>query len=240
MLYELKRIFKSLIYKYKYKLNYFRNNYFNPTGLSIHKNTTIYNSELNGNIIVQKGSMINNSILRGKLLIGHYTSINGPTTFINAKHYDIKIGHYCSIAHNVTIMEFFHNTDTLSTSFINKKIDGQSSNLDTWSKGNIEIGSDVWIGAGVVILSGVKVGHGAIIGANSVVTKDVPDYAIVGGNPAKILKYRFEEEIIKALLELEWWEKDLEELKGIKHLLSCKLDIAVIEKIRKELNNENQ
>lgn len=72
----------------------------------------------------------------------------------------------------------------------------------------VEIGNDVWIGTRVTILGGISIGDGAIIAAGSVLTKDVPPYAIVGGVPAKIIKYRFDEETIKRLLEMQWWNKD--------------------------------
>ncbi|ELA7570041.1 CatB-related O-acetyltransferase [Vibrio alginolyticus] len=80
------------------------------------------------------------------------------------------------------------------------------------SKGEIVIGNDVWIGVNAIILSGVKIGHGSIVAAGSVVTKDVPDYSIVGGNPAKVIKYRFEKHEIKSLLEERWWEKSVEDI----------------------------
>jgi tetrahydrodipicolinate N-succinyltransferase len=72
----------------------------------------------------------------------------------------------------------------------------------------ISIGSDVWIGAGAMILDGVNIGHGAVVGARSVVTKNVPPYAIVAGVPARIIRYRFTDEIIARLLEIAWWNLD--------------------------------
>ncbi len=72
----------------------------------------------------------------------------------------------------------------------------------------LKIGNDVWIGANVLILDGVTIGNGAIIAAGAVVTKDVPPYAVVGGVPAKIIKYRFNKEEIDFLEQLKWWEKD--------------------------------
>jgi virginiamycin A acetyltransferase len=77
-------------------------------------------------------------------------------------------------------------------------------------KGNIVIGSDVWIGYQATILSGVTVGHGSIIGSKSVVASDVPPYSIVAGNPARIIRKRFDEETIEKLLNLAWWDWDLD------------------------------
>jgi virginiamycin A acetyltransferase len=86
-------------------------------------------------------------------------------------------------------------------------------------KGSIEIGNDVWIGYKAVIMAGVKIGDGAIIGAYSVVTKDVEPYAIVGGNPAREIKKRFSEQVIKELLEIQWWNWDREKLtNNVQHL----------------------
>jgi len=94
------------------------------------------------------------------------------------------------------------------------------------------IENDVWIGANSVIMPGVKVGNGAIIGANAVVTKDVPDYAIVGGVPAKIIKYRFDEKTISSLLELKWWDLDKAIIKENIELFQEKLDDQYLEKLR--------
>jgi acetyltransferase-like isoleucine patch superfamily enzyme len=70
----------------------------------------------------------------------------------------------------------------------------------------VVIGNDVWIGTGAIILRGLSVGDGAVIGAGAVVTKDVPPYAIVAGNPARVIKYRFEEAVIKRIQASKWWE----------------------------------
>lgn len=80
--------------------------------------------------------------------------------------------------------------------------------LDSEKRISVEIGNDVWIGARATILEGITIGDGAVVAAGAIVTKDVPPYAIVGGVPAKIIKYRFDEETIQRLLKLKWWEKD--------------------------------
>ncbi|NQT22074.1 MAG: CatB-related O-acetyltransferase [Candidatus Omnitrophica bacterium] len=199
------------------------------------KDVVIYNTEIRGHVSIEKGTEINNSIIRGKVSIGKYTAINGPVSVIVAKHNSIKIGNYTSVAHNVSIVEFFHNTQHLSTSFLNRKLSGRPSLLDTYSKGSIEIGSDVWIGAGAAILSGVKIGNGAVIGANSVVNKDVPDYAVVAGNPAKILKYRFDKSIIDNLLRIRWFDYDLEAIENLGDTINHPLALETIEYVKKRL-----
>ncbi len=119
----------------------------------------------------------------------------------------LRIGHYVSIAPNVTFMlSADHYTNRISTfpyrtKILNEKYEGVS-------KGNIVVDDDVWIGYGSTILSGVHIGQGAIVAAGSVVTKDVPPYAIVGGVPAKLIKYRFGEETIQKLLELDYSKLD--------------------------------
>ncbi|MBW4360340.1 CatB-related O-acetyltransferase [Flavobacterium sp. NAS39] len=94
---------------------------------------------------------------------------------------------------------------------------------DIISKGSIKIGNDVWIGTHSVILSGVTIGNGAIIASNSVVTTDVPPYAIVGGSPAKILKYRFDNEVIDKLKIIKWWDWDVEKIEANKNVFTSSL-----------------
>lgn len=122
----------------------------------------------------------------------------------------LKVGAFCSIANDVEIfLGGEHRPDWVTTYAFNvwwksaKHIKGHPK-----TKGNVEIGNDVWIGRGAFILSGVKISDGAVIGAKTVVTRDVPPYAIVAGNPAKVLKKRFDDETIQRLLNLKWWEWD--------------------------------
>lgn len=77
----------------------------------------------------------------------------------------------------------------------------------------VTIGHDVWIGANCIIMDGVKIGNGCIVGANSVVTKDIPDYAIVGGVPAKIIRYRFNQDIISKITKIQWWDWSLDKIR---------------------------
>lgn len=120
-----------------------------------------------------------------------------------ASNEKLEIGHYCSIAEGVKfILGGNHYYHTFSTYPF--KVMVMKEEKEAWSKGPIVIGNDVWIGMDSMILSGVTIGQGAVIAAGSVVTKDVPPYAIVGGNPAKVIKYRFEPQIIDRLLKIEF------------------------------------
>lgn len=116
--------------------------------------------------------------------------------------YYLRIGSYCSIAPNVYfLLSGEHNINTISTFPFKVKIFNEKKEAS--SKGNIILKDDVWIGEGAKICSGVTIGQGAIVGAGAVVTKDVEPYSIVGGNPAKLIKYRFPETCRNKLLEID-------------------------------------
>lgn len=115
----------------------------------------------------------------------------------------LVIGNYVSIAPNVQfILGGNHQLHTFTTFPLKSVFGGIQHQTDSLSKGAIVVEDEVWIGTGAVLLSGVRLGKGAVVAAGSVVTKDVPPYAIVGGNPAGIIKYRFEKEVIRTLLPL--------------------------------------
>ena len=98
-------------------------------------------------------------------------------------------------------------------------------------KGDTIIGNDVWIGQNATILPGVHIGDGAIIGANSVVGSDIPPYSIAVGNPARIIRQRFDDEMIDLLLRFKWWDKSIEEINALIPILTC----SDLERVRKEL-----
>lgn len=116
----------------------------------------------------------------------------------------LVIGNYCSIAENIVfIMGHDHNLSCVSTYPFNAVAIGEC-NSEATSKGDIIVSDDVWIGYGATILSGVHIGQGAVVAAGAVVTKDVPPYAVVGGVPAKVIKYRFEQPVIDYMLTLDY------------------------------------
>lgn len=137
--------------------------------------------------------------------IGRYTIINGPNTDIYSSINSVKIGSFCSIARSVSIQEFNHDFNDFTSYFIEKNLMNLPNN-SICSKGPIEIGNDVWIGAQCVILSGSTIGDGAVIAANSTIIGDIPPYSIVAGSPAKVLKYRFKPKTIQKIQDIKWWE----------------------------------
>jgi len=137
----------------------------------------------------------------------------------------ISIGKYCSIASNVTfITGGIHPIDWVSLYpfRINWQLENAYNDGMPSTNGPIRVGNDVWISTGVTILSGVKIGNGAVIASNSLVTKDVPNYAIVGGVPAQLIKYRFSEEKIALLEKIQWWNWPNDKIKDAIPLLSSK------------------
>lgn len=158
-------------------------------------------------------------------------------------HYDfigdkLIIGKFCQIGAGV---EFVmnganHQMNAVSTYpfYIFGSWDQSApSKEDLPFKGDTVVGNDVWIGQNSTILPGVHIGDGAIIGLNSVVTRDVPPYTIVAGNPAKAVRKRFDDELIDLLLKLKWWDKSVEEINALIPLLSCS-DLA---KVKQEIKS---
>lgn len=158
-------------------------------------------------------------------------------------HYDfigdkLIIGKFCQIGAGV---EFVmnganHQMNAVSTYpfYIFGSWDQSApSKEDLPLKGDTVVGNDVWIGQNSTILPGVHIGDGAIIGLNSVVTRDVPPYTIVAGNPAKAVRKRFDDELIDLLLKLKWWDKSIEEINALIPLLSCS-DLA---KVKQEIKS---
>ncbi len=129
----------------------------------------------------------------------------------------LTIGAFCSFGPDVLILsQADHPIDLVSTYPFRSKILYQAKpNCDAITKGPIKIGHDVWIGARATLLSGITIGNGAVIGANCVVSKNIPAYAVVVGNPLRIIKYRFEEDIIEQLQAIAWWEFDDTQIKTL-------------------------
>ena len=165
-------------------------------------------SDIGANVHILNNCIINNCKISSFTYIGR-----------NSLLQNTKIGKFCSIANDVFIGLGKHPSDHFSTSPIFYRIKNIfnikiiEKDLDFIEYEQIEIGNDVWIGARAIIMDGIKIGDGAIVAANSVVTKDIPDYAVAAGVPAQIMKYRFSEEKIKKLVALRWWDWDINVIK---------------------------
>jgi virginiamycin A acetyltransferase len=152
------------------------------------------------NVEIQEGSNISEDCK-----IGSFTYIGFNCTVTKS-----EIGRYCSIANNVSIGIGEHRLEKVSTSSI-----FYDNPYEVLTQKKCTIGNDVWIGTNSVIRRGVRIGDGAVVGANSFVNRDVPDFAVCAGSPAKILKYRFNESQIGAIRNSKWWELDVAEAKTV-------------------------
>ena len=189
---------------------------------------------------------IKNVITRPNILVGDYTYYedpDGPERFEEhvTHHYEILgdkliIGKFCAIAKGI---EFVmnganHRMNSVTTYPFNILGNGWETAAPTLEelplKGDTVVGNDVWIGQNVTVLPGVRIGDGAIIAANAVVSRDVPAYHIAGGNPCRILRKRFDDDLIAYLLELKWWDWSPEKI--FRHLdVLCSEDLTKIRSV---------
>lgn len=190
---------------------------------------TIFHLLKKHNIFFKKAIIRQAKFSKSKIIIEPNTS------FINSKAFwtmgafsyshstlplDTIVGRYCSIAGNVSVLGTQHPLDLFTTSSITYDNPFKIKNFSYKkviipSSSPIIIKNDVWIGANAILKPGIIIGNGSVIAANALVTKDVPDYAIVAGIPAKVIRYRFSEKIIQELLDIAWWEYNILELQDL-------------------------
>ncbi|MEI6070387.1 MAG: CatB-related O-acetyltransferase [Verrucomicrobiae bacterium] len=145
-----------------------------------------------------------------RVAVGSHTyGVTSKTVLLFKKTDRVVVGKYCSIAYGVKIIASGeHYYERAANYPFRARCLGEDGESETATKGEVRIGNDVWIGARAIVLSGVTIGDGAVIGAGSVVSHDIPPYAIAAGVPAKVLRYRFSENQIQDLLQIKWWNWD--------------------------------
>lgn len=187
-------------------------------------------------------TLVRPTITRSNIEVGEYTYFSGRDFESHVTHHypfygdKLIIGKFCQIAAGV---EFImnganHQMNALSTyPFYILGWEQEPPDMrDLPMKGNTVVGNDVWIGQNVTILPGVSIGDGAIIGAESVVAGDVAPYTIVAGNPARLIRRRFDHKTQALLEQLRWWDRPPEEIEGLIPLLSC----GDLERVHRELS----
>lgn len=160
--------------------------------------------------------------------LGEGTAINGRITIKGGK--PCSIGKYCAIGADVKVITSDHGVSQPNLNMrLQRAIIGHTAHV---TKGPVDIGHNVWIGDNAVILSGVTVGNGAIIAAGSIVTSNVPCYAIVGGNPARVLKERFDDAHKDFMDALAWWDWDLEKMQRNVAFFTCDATALSVDELR--------
>lgn len=183
------------------------------------------------------------TIKNSNIIVGDYTYFADVDFEAHVTHhYDFNgdkliIGKFCQIAAGVNFIMngANHQMNSVSTYpfYIFKGWEQKIPSLSKMPlKGDTVVGNDVWIGQNATILPGVHIGDGVIIGLNSVISKNVEPYTIVAGNPAKVIRKRFDDELIKLMLELRWWDKSIKEIKSLIPILTD----SNIERVKNEIH----
>ena len=199
----MKKILKKILFKILYSTDKSSNNKVQLSGFSRGLQNVVFEG---------KNAVPDGCNFSGKIKLGYATTL-GYNNFI---HGDVAIGKYCQLGVDVAIHANNHPTAYMATYINYNLFNGELKQLRQENK--IRIGHDVWIGHNVIIVGNVTIGNGAVLAAGAVVTKDVLPYTIVGGVPAKSIRKRFSDTVIKEIEELQWWNKTEEELEKIKPL----------------------
>jgi acetyltransferase-like isoleucine patch superfamily enzyme len=189
---------------------------------------------------VNEGCKISEARCYGDISLGRFVTVTGPGTVINSIKEEISIGSFSSIGQNVCIVDFNHSFERITSSFINNKIFKDKVSSEVKTKGPVIIEEDVWIGSNSVITAGVKLGRGSIIGAGSIVTRDIPRYSIAYGSPAVVVSKRFNDETIKFLEDLQWWKWDVNKILKNKSLFNINTHNASVDDLNNLVRQNNK
>lgn len=218
-------------------------------GAKVFKHAEVKNSQLDNDVIVGNHAIVIGSVLESNISINRQNYILkskiGKFTYtgIGTSVRSSEVGRFCSLAWNVSVGGGNHEFEHVTTSplwrfmMLSEGNMNHSENMELNKRysdfGSCIVGHDVWIATNAVILRNVKVGNGSIIGAGAVVTKDVEPYSIVAGVPAKKIKMRFDDKIIEALEEIQWWNWPVETIRANFDLIySTKVDESVIQQLQ--------
>lgn len=182
--------------------------------------------------LVNKTAKVNRSAKLFHSSMGRYSYIGKRSSLVNA-----DVGAFCSIAADVCVGMGQHDLKKISTSpLFTEKHNGTGrswADQEHFQFEKVTVGNDVWIGERAMIMGGKTIGDGAVIGAGALVTRDVPPYAIVGGVPARIIRYRFSPDIIDALEKVQWWSLPEQDLKKNIHLFQTdSIDIEILKLLK--------
>lgn len=206
------------------------------------------------NPLVPQLTFIKNDLTRDSISVGDYTYFDAGNSEISFEecvthHYDfigdhLIIGKFCAIASGIEfIMNGCNHRLASVTTYPFNIMGGQWADhapklTDLPYKGDTIIGNDVWFGQNVTVLPGITIGNGSIIAANSVVTKDIPPYTVVGGNPARQIKKRFSDEVIQVLEALSWWDWPIDTItKHLDVLTDSNLDLKKLTQLKNEISH---
>jgi acetyltransferase-like isoleucine patch superfamily enzyme len=177
-------------------------------------------ADVNGASLEMEGANVlgHHSKIRGEVSMGYGTTLGGYNQIMGGS---IRFGRYCQIAPFAAVYAINHPLNYITTYVNSRLLGGELKDLQATS--TVEVGNDVWIGHGAILLPGVSLGNGVIVGAGAVVTKDVPAYTVVGGNPARVLRPRFSEAIVDILQRLKWWDLRPDQLESVRDLFQIDL-----------------
>lgn len=195
-------------------------------------------SKIKDSCIIADSCTITNSELDDYVFLKHHTTCELSRIGLrsSAGFYSVLrsaiIGKYCSISWFTTVGAVNHHFDTVTThAFPVRRRFGLTDTEGSMPEKLTRVGNDVWIGCNVVVLPGVTIGNGAVVAAGSIVTKDVPPYAIVAGTPAKVLRYRWDEKTVERVSKLEWWDWDDEKIKDNLELFTEGISSSLLDRL---------